>query len=75
LFVFEPFLTPVRHGNKEHVWRKNKLSMSHTQTKVTQKGRNQALRFMRLSVCGRFLYASAAKKVLLTLWPWKWTFK
>jgi hypothetical protein len=55
LFSFEPFLTPVEHGNKEHAWGKDKLCMRNMQTKVTQKERNRALRFRRLSVCGSFL--------------------
>jgi len=42
--------------------------MSNTQTKVNQEERNQALRFRRLSVCGHFLYASAAMKVLLIVY-------
>ena len=42
--------------------------MSNTQAKVTQKERNQALRFRRSSVCGRFLYVSAAKKILLIVY-------
>jgi len=48
LFSFEPFLTPVEHGNKEHAWGKDKLCMRNMQTKVTQKERNRALRFRRL---------------------------
>jgi len=34
LFVFEPFLTSVKYGNKEQVWREDKLCMSNTPTKV-----------------------------------------